>query len=85
MDRIVGEPAWTTSAHDRFLHLTHDIDKYLGRVFYRFLEPRGRLTIDINGQQVRARDPFLSKFPATQPLGTEVWRLNGEKIIGWAL
>lgn len=82
MDRIVGGTSVEDRrAQDRFLRLIHDIDEHLGMVFHRFLEPRGRLSIYINGQQVRAWDPFLSRSTATQLLGTEVLRLNGEQII----
>jgi len=63
-----------TMTSDVFNHLIAQTSNDLSLVFHRFLEGkanRPRLTIVLNGIELKAFDPFHSSHDATQPLETE--------------
>lgn len=80
MDRVVaGERADDRSAHRRFLQLTDNVRDHLAMVFGRFITCHG-VHITLNGNAIRAWDPFLCEDPGTQTLPTENLSDHGEKI-----
>lgn len=82
LDRIVGDADPTDNvAHDRFRQVIADIKRHLGMVFHRFLGSPHRLHILVNGRPVAAWDPFLTQSPATQQLGEETLRFQGQEVI----
>lgn len=82
MDRIVGGSAvGDRRAHQRFLGLLEETEQHLGMIFHRFLEGPGRVSIHVNGEPVRAWDPFMTRAAATQWLGEEVLRLRGQEVL----
>lgn len=88
LDRIVhGGAAGDRRAHERFRDLVDAVRHHLAMVFGRFLTGRDRVRILINGNAVRAWDPFLSDHPATQtmPAETLMFRHQRVQIRGYVL
>ncbi len=56
-------------------------------VFHRYLSSRGgqRLTISLNGRELRSFDPFHSNHPATQHHQEDLIRLKGANIRIWPI
>lgn len=62
LDRIIT-PNFT---EQDFLDLVDKVESHLGMVFHRFIDgSSSKFTITINGQPIKAWDPFLSDNPAT--------------------
>lgn len=79
-DRLQQAAKDTQKAFDEKLD---DTRKHIALVFHRFLNdenPKNRITIYFNGEEVEGADPFLTKHPATQPLSEQILRINGEEI-----
>jgi hypothetical protein len=73
LDRIVGTRAADAEVTERhFYQVVERVAAHLGVVFHRFLTATGRVSITVNGQPVKAWDPFGSDHPATQILGEEL-------------
>lgn len=68
MDRAVPDVLATNRrAHDDFLETAERVGQHLSMVFHRFLQrPLPRFRIFLNGNRLRAWDPFLADHPATQ-------------------
>jgi len=63
-----------------FLHLVATVEAHLGTIFHRFLSGPGKLRIFINGNVIKAWDPFLEDHPASQnPQRSEI-AFKGEHI-----
>lgn len=77
MDRVVTPG---TTVQD-FLDLTDKVEQHLGMVFHRFLEGRKpRLRILLNGQPVKAWDPFMTDHPG-KPYNPPVFKHPSRKDI----
>jgi hypothetical protein len=74
LDRIVGSAGKDDKRMQRhFRDLIADVEAHLGMVFHRFLAgPRSRLQIAVNGNAVRAWDPFLEVHPSIWPTPEEL-------------
>lgn len=65
----------------------YEIDRlrrHLSLVFHRFLEgisPKKRLTIRVNGNEIKAFNPFNPEHKATQELTEETIKVRGSKIV----
>ncbi len=61
------------------------VDRHLSLVFHRFLSDEvklyPKLSIRINGHQVKAFDPFCRKNKATQILPEEIVRVDGREVV----
>lgn len=79
LDRIVGDAGKDASKiRSHFMRLVEDVEFHLAMVFHRFLSgPRQRLKIFLNGNAVRAWDPFLESHPATQTTPEDAIRIPG--------
>jgi hypothetical protein len=65
VDRITGEDLTAdAAAHARFNDAIDHVRQHLALVFHRFLAD-GSLTLKINGDPIKAWDPFLENHPAT--------------------
>lgn len=65
LDRITGEDLTAdAAAHARFNDAIDHVRQHLALVFHRFLAD-GSLTLKINGDAIKAWDPFLENHPAT--------------------
>lgn len=55
---------------------------HLALTFHRFMDdnPRFKLRIFINNDEVESADPFLTKHPTTNPLPEQVIRVEGSEI-----
>lgn len=68
-------------AHKRFLDAIGDVERHLSMTFSRYLSrARGRVRMNINGQQLSAWDPFLSRHAATQIVGEEELPVQRDRI-----
>ena len=77
LDRVVTPG---TTVQD-FLDLTDKVEQHLGMVFHRFLEGRKpRLRILLNGQPVKAWDPFMTDHPG-KPYNPPVFKHPSRKDI----
>jgi hypothetical protein len=84
LDRVLPERrpdgAW---AKRRFESLVRRTADHLGMVFHRFIEgihPAGTVAIVLNGEKIRAWNPFAPDEPATVTLPEEVFELTvGER------
>lgn len=64
-----------------FLDLVDRVEQHLAMVFHRFLAgPRPRLHLFLNGQQVKAWDPFLAGHPATWSSPVEHINAEGGRV-----
>ena len=70
-----------------FLDLIDRVERHLAMVFHRFLDRSGpSIDLRINGQRVRAWDPFLSWHSATWrspevPIGASDWRVYAQAFV----
>ena len=82
-DRIVPSQADADDdkAQRRFLELADDVMHHLALVFHRFIDGVPPVHFAINGNKIKAFDPFLSKEKATQILTEETLRLHGEPVV----
>lgn len=79
-DRLQQGAAQVQKAFDEKIDLTR---KHISLVFHRFINddtPKNRITIEFNGEAVKATDPFLTRHPATQPMSEQVLRIGSEEI-----
>ena len=78
MDHVVGDAQVSDGrARDRFLLGLAAVERHLGAVFHRFIQPdgrRARVRITFNGHPVKAWDPFRIGHTATQELPAESLR-----------
>lgn len=82
IDRIVhGGAADDRRAHQRFLDLADAVRQHLAMVFGRFLTGRDRIRLLINGNAIRAWDPFLTDHEATQAMPSEVLTFRGQRLV----
>jgi histidine kinase/DNA gyrase B/HSP90-like ATPase len=73
LDRIVGQQSSGSEVTERHFYKVVDrVAAHLGMVFHRYLTASGRVSITVNGREVRAWDPFGSDLSATQLLGEEL-------------
>lgn len=83
LDRM-GEGVLEDDLHELVNEKLAAVNRHLSLVFHRFLagkiRKRPRLMITINGDPVKAFDPFCRDNPATQVLPEEVVRLKGSDI-----
>lgn len=61
-----------------FNGLLEDMIEHLSLVFHRFIEDG--LIMDVNGQEIKAKDPFLKDHKATQRMRESSFQINGEII-----
>ena len=83
MDRLVGADGRGDPSD-----LVRQLDEaatHLEFVFHRFLAGRGskRVSMSLNGRELRAFDPFHSNHPATQHHSEEVISLGGRTVRIW--
>ena len=83
LDRLIG-PEDQPDRSDLVRQLD-DAASHLEFVFHRFIGGRGgkKLTMSLNGREMRAFDPFNSNHPATQHHAEEVISLDGREIRIW--
>jgi len=81
-DRVVPTTADANDdkAQRRFLELADEVMHHLSLVFHRFIDGVPPVHFSINGNKIKAFDPFLSKATATQILTEETLRLHGEPV-----
>lgn len=71
LDRLVGsEPAGNQAARDHFYRSANEVSSHLRKTFCDYLRA-GELNIHINGNKLKAWDPFLERHIATQSLPVE--------------
>lgn len=81
MDRLVGNAKVDDQkAQKRFFKIVSDVEKHLGMVFHRFIDPPFGITIYMNGHKVSSWDPFLRNEAATQQLPEELLRFQDATI-----
>lgn len=68
-------------AQRRFLELAEDVMHHLALVFHRFIGGVPHVQLTVNGNKLKAFDPFLTKETATQTLTEETLRFRGESIV----
>jgi hypothetical protein len=80
LDRVLPEKrpegGW---AKRRFESLIHRTGEHIGMVFHRFLEgghPAGNVDIVVNGEKIRAWNPFAPDESATVALGQQIFELT---------
>jgi hypothetical protein len=82
-DRIV--PANVDVSDDRaqrrFLEHAEGVIHHLALVFHRFIDGVPSVTLSVNGNKVKAFDPFLSHDKATQMLTEETLRIHDEPVV----
>lgn len=86
LDRVLpasgAEGGW---AKRRFEVLGEKTKRHLAMVFHRFLTGENgapRVSISVNGDKVRAWDPFVRHEPATQQLSTQQFELESAIGVG---
>ena len=86
LDRVLpasgAEGGW---AKRRFEVLVDKSKRHLSMVFHRFLTGENgapRITIRVNGDKVRAWDPFVRHEPGTQQLSTQQFELESAVGVG---
>ena len=80
-DRLQQTSSNVSQSFDERIEQTRE---HVSLVFHRFLNDENskqRITISFNNDPVEGLDPFLTKHPATQPMGEQTLRINGEEII----
>lgn len=78
-DRIVDNSVFDAN-EDVIYEKIENLQKHLELVFHRYLKGKDKINIFINGEQLKAFDPFFSHHRATQELTEEIIILNDEKI-----
>jgi hypothetical protein len=82
LDRLVGDDTVEDGgAHERFLATVRHVEEHLAMTFHRFLEGPRNTKLHLNGELVKAWDPFLEEHPATQRLGEERLRIRRSEIV----
>ena len=83
LDRLIGSEDQTDRSD--LVRQLDDAASHLVFVFHRFIGGRGgkRVTMSLNGRELRAFDPFNSNHPATQHHAEEVISLDGREIRIW--
>lgn len=86
LDRVLPEKrpegGW---AKRRFDSLIRRTGEHLGMVFHRFLEgdhPSGKVDIVVNGEKIRAWNPFAPRESATVTLPEQVFELTFGEVTG---
>lgn len=79
LDHLIGEssdPALVMA------DLLSDLRSHLGLVFHQFLDPKlvGGLSLQVNGTEVTAIDPFLASNPRTQRSQIERFTISGAAV-----
>jgi hypothetical protein len=83
LDRVIGD-ATEDSAQEVLARRVSEAQDHLELVFHRFLtgEPgQQKVSIFLNDQQLKPRDPFASKHPATQRDPEEVRLVKGHQVV----
>ncbi|CAA6818327.1 MAG: FIG00715517: hypothetical protein [uncultured Sulfurovum sp.] len=78
-DRIVDNSV-SDANEDVVYEKIENLQKHLELVFHRYLKGKDKINIFINGEQLKAFDPFFSHHRATQELTEETITVNDEKI-----
>lgn len=78
-DRIVDNSV-SGANEDVVYEKIENLQKHLELVFHRYLKGKDKINIFINGEQLKAFDPFFSHHKATQELTEEIITVNNEKI-----
>jgi len=78
-DRIVDNSISNTN-EDVVYEKIENLQKHLEIVFHRYLKGKDKINIFINGERLKAFDPFFSHHKATQELTEEIITVNNEKI-----
>ena len=72
LDRLVGDVgAYNLPARRQFHDALRGVEEHVAMVFHRFMAERSSISIWLNGQPVKAWDPFLADETATQQLSSE--------------
>lgn len=86
LDRILGyKQPYGEAARKRVLQMCREVEIHLGMVFHRFLlgEVRGRrLKVLLNGNEIKAWDPFCRHEPKTKVLPSKRIRLEHDGVAG---
>lgn len=78
-DRIVDNTV-AEANEDVIYEKIENLQKHLELVFHRYLKGKDKINIFINGEQLKAFDPFFSTHSATQELASETIIINHQKI-----
>ena len=83
LDRLIGSEDQTDRGD--LVRQLDDAASHLEFVFHRFIGGRGsrRVSMSLNGRDLRAFDPFHANHPATQHHPEEVVSLDGREIRIW--
>ena len=82
LDRLIGSVEQTDRSD--LVRQLDDAASHLEFVFHRFIGGGGnKVTMSLNGRELRAFDPFNSNHPATQHHAEEVISLDGREIRIW--
>lgn len=66
---------------DDFLELTDSVESHLALTFHRFMQrERPEIVLTINGQKIKARDPFMQNHAATMSTPEDYVQTAGGKI-----
>lgn len=80
-DRLVGNAdRHESKAHSRFNTAIDRVAKHLSAVFQRFMTGRSKVSITVNGEQLKPWDPFMEDHSATQHLDSELLTLSGHPV-----
>jgi hypothetical protein len=86
LDRVLpASGAYGGWAKRRFEVLVEKTTRHLAMVFHRFLTGENkapRISISVNGDKVRAWDPFVRHEPGTQQLSTQQFELESATGVG---
>ncbi|HFU75108.1 MAG TPA: ATP-binding protein [Arcobacter sp.] len=78
-DRIVDNSV-SDANEDVVYEKIENLQKHLELVFHRYLKGKDKINIFINGEQLKAFDPFFSHHRATQELTEETITIHDKKI-----
>jgi len=78
-DRIIDNSV-SDNQEDFVYEKIENLQKHLELIFHRYLKGKDKVNIFINGEQLKAFDPFFSNHRATQELAEEIITINNEKI-----
>ena len=83
LDRLIGSEEQTDRSD--LVRQLDDAATHLEFVFHRFIGGRGgrKVTMSLNGRELRAFDPFNSNHPATQHHPEDVISLDGREVRIW--
>lgn len=83
LDRVCDVESGEEDAFDSqegFLHLAAIVEAHLGTIFHRFLSGPGKVRIRMNGNVIKAWDPFLIDNPASQNPQRSEMKFKDERI-----